>query len=212
MTQLNSSKTNDTNAPMQSEALMKERWRTIAWHPQHVAHYLSYHGNKSSSTGQTTNFSLPPSSLFDLDLFEDLWPNGIELWHIHEIRPHRQSFPNRIDPEPLMITQQILVERKNQPIECALQSNQNLLESAPKVDQISVLPDKLKTYLHDIVDIDARLRKSLRSAETKIVWDVLRLKKQHRCEPKSNNLLNGSSLQLRSASKLQSRDWPLNRL
>jgi len=80
------SKTNDTNAPMQSEALMKERRRTIAWHPQHVAHYRSYHDSKSSSTGQTINFSSPPTSLFELDPFESSWPDGTEFWHIHEVK------------------------------------------------------------------------------------------------------------------------------
>ncbi|CAF3359023.1 unnamed protein product [Rotaria socialis] len=207
-----SKRNNNTNATMQSVILMKERRRTIAWHPQHVAHYRSYHASKSSSTNQTPVCSSSPSPLFELYPFEDPWPNGTESWHIHEIRPQRSSFTTRLDSEMLMITPQIMVEQKHEPMQSALQSNQNVLEFASTIDPISFLPVKLPTDMNDIVDMDVCLQKSLRSSKTAIASNVLKQKQQHRFVRNLKDLSNGSLLSSHFVSQMQLRDQSRNLL
>ena len=68
-----------------------------------------------------------PAANFDIQAkCDSFWPDGTESWHIHEIRPQRRSFVNRIDSEPSIIAQKILVKRENHPVERALQLNPDL--------------------------------------------------------------------------------------
>jgi hypothetical protein len=137
---------------------------------------------------------------------DSFWPDGTESWHIHEIRPQRQSFVNRIDPEPSIITQEILVKRENHPVDRAQQLNQNLPATVLKVDQILVPPEAPTPYLHDIVDVDICLKKSLPFPDTVIVWNILKLQ-PYRCALKlydlSNGLLRSSHAVLHLPSKTQ---------
>jgi hypothetical protein len=148
-----------------------------------------------------------PAVNFDIEAKSDsVWPDGTELWHIHEIRPQRQLFVNRIDPELSIIIPESLVKRKNHPVERALQMNQNLPATVLKVDQILVPPETPTPYLHDIVDVDTCLKKSLPLPDTAIVWNILKLQ-PYRCALKlydlSNGLLRSSHAVLHLPSKTQ---------
>jgi hypothetical protein len=203
---------NDTNATMQSEALMKERRRTTVWHPQHVAYYRSYHSSKSCPTRQTTSVLLSPFSLFESDSLEASWPDGTESWLIHEIRPQRESFINQIDPEPLIIIQETSLERENQSAERVLQLDRDLSEPVSTVDQISILPNQPTIHLSDVINVDTRLREPPQSPETKSISNVLHLKQQDRCALTLNDLVDGSLIPSHFLSKLRSRDQCCNRL
>jgi hypothetical protein len=223
------SKTNDMNASLQSEALMKERRRTIAWHPQHVAHYRSYHGSKSSSTGQTTNFSLPPTSLFELDPFEAPWPNGPELWHIHEIRSQRQSFANRIDAESLMITPPIAIVpheilpvvsevhfepplpptypiEPNSPTTYSIASN--LLESRSSFNKLAV---KHRTHLHVPISTGDSVPTFRRPTEPPTIWYTSKPHQHLLQSVLHSQWLTDSSSLLSLSSKSGSRDYSRRR-
>ena len=113
---------------------------------------------------------------------------------------------NRIDPEPSIITQESLVKRKNHPVERALQLNPSLPATALEVDQISVPPETPTPYLHDVVDVDTCLKRSLRFPDTAIVWTALKLQ-PYQSAPKlydlSNGLLRSSHVVLHLPSKTQ---------
>jgi hypothetical protein len=264
-----------TDCIVSSQTPMKERRRAIAWHPQHVAHYKSYHSKKSSVVDHQPALSVPHFSMFQLDPFEviwppgdqswvdtepkpqrsnfalkprqelihnliadavyetqpqlrqeslyverslpavnfniqaksdSFWPDGIESWHIHEIRPQRQLFVNRIDPEPSIIIQESLVKRKNHPVERALQLNPNLPVTVLKVDQISFPPETPTPYSHNVFDMDTCLKKSLRFPDMAIVWTALKLQ-PYQSAPKlydlSNGLVRSSHVVLHPPSKTQ---------
>ena len=81
-----------TDFIMSSRTPMKERRRTIAWHPQHVAHYKSYHSKKSSVVDHQSALSVPHFSIFQLDPFEATWPHGDQSWVDTEPKPQRENF------------------------------------------------------------------------------------------------------------------------
>jgi hypothetical protein len=90
----------NTDFIVSSQTPMKERRRTIAWHPQHVAHYKSYHSKKSSVVDHQSALSVQqlrqeilyvelslPTVDFNIQAKTDsFWPDGTESWHIHEIQ------------------------------------------------------------------------------------------------------------------------------
>ncbi|CAF1137607.1 unnamed protein product [Adineta ricciae] len=86
------SNSHNINDLSQSKTVMRERRRNIVWHPQHIAYYRLYHSTTSSSTNHNKNFSLPSTSFFELEPSQNLWCDGTESWHIHEIKPQRESF------------------------------------------------------------------------------------------------------------------------
>ncbi|CAF0835773.1 unnamed protein product [Adineta steineri] len=94
------------------------------------------------------------------------WPDGTESWHLHEIRSQRESFVNKIDPEPLIITPASSVEREHQSVERVQQLDRDLSEPTSKVDQILVLPNQAIKHFPDVVDVDTDLREPSRPSET----------------------------------------------
>ncbi|CAF1164119.1 unnamed protein product [Adineta ricciae] len=86
------SNTYDINDFSQSKTMMKLRRRNIVWHAQHIAYYRLYHSTTLSSKNHTEDFSLPSTLLFELELSQNLWSDCTESWHIHEIKPQRESF------------------------------------------------------------------------------------------------------------------------
>ncbi|CAF1437660.1 unnamed protein product [Adineta steineri] len=140
------------------------------------------------------------------------WPDGTESWHLHEIRSQRESFVNKIDPEPLIITPETSVERENQSVERVQQLDQDLSEPASKIDPISILPNQPTINSPDVLNVDTRLQEPPRSPETQRISNVLHPKQQDECALTLNDLVDGSLLPSYFISKLQSRDQFLNRL
>jgi hypothetical protein len=97
---------------------------------------------------------------------------------------------NRIDREPSIILQESLVQRKNHPVEHALQLNPNLPATILEVDQMLFPTETPTPYLHDAVDVDTCLKKSVRFSDTAIVWTALELQ-PYQSAPKLYNLSNG---------------------
>jgi hypothetical protein len=89
--------------------------------------------------------------------------------------------------------------------------NQNLLATVLKVDQILVPPKTPTPYLHDIVDVDTCLKKSLPLPDTAIVWNILKLQ-PYRCALKLYDLSNGLLRSSHAVLHLPSKSQPCTQL